>query len=93
MVFFVGGGGRLGHNCKANTHIFFYVYLTVFQVLHIVNSLKITKTLNPYSVLTGMRYKKQNWMQGWHNGKRADLINWPIIRLKKFVFFRARAML
>ena len=32
-------------------------------------------------------------MQGWHNGKRADLLNWPIIRLTKLVFFGARAML
>ena len=56
------------HNCKADTHIFFYVYLNFLPVLHIVNSLKITKTL-VYSVLTKMRYKKQNWMQGQHNGK------------------------
>ena len=39
------------HNCKANTHIFLYVYLNFLPVLHIVNSLKITKTLM-YSVLT-----------------------------------------
>ena len=43
------------------THLFFYVYLNFLPVLHIVNSLKITKTLM-YSVLTKMRYKKQNWM-------------------------------
>ena len=36
---------------------------------HPVNSLKITKT--PYSVLTKMRYERQNWMQGWDNGKIA----------------------
>ena len=46
------------HNFKANTHIFFYVYLNFLPVLNIVNSLKITKTLM-YSVLTKMRYKKQ----------------------------------
>ena len=50
-------------NCKANTQFFFYVYLNFLPVLHIVNSLKITKTLM-YSVLTKMRYKKQNWMLG-----------------------------
>ena len=33
------------HNCKADTRIFFYVYLNFLPVLHIVNSLKITKTL------------------------------------------------
>ena len=64
------------HNCKANTHIFFHVYLNFLPVLHIVNSLKITKTLM-YSVVTKMRYKKQNWMQGQHNGKMIDLFNWP----------------
>ena len=51
------------HNFKANTQIFFFVYLNFLPVLHIVNSLKITKTLI-YSVLTKMRYKRQNWMQG-----------------------------
>ena len=80
-----------GHNCKANTHIFFYVYLNFLPVLHIVNSLKITKTLM-YSVLTKTRYKKQNWMQGQHNGKMVDLFNWPKFRLTKSVFFRARAV-
>ena len=79
------------HNCKANTHIFLYVYLNFLPVLHIVNSLKITKTLM-YSVLTKMRYKKQNWMQGQHNGKMADFFNWPKFRLTKSVFFRARAV-
>ena len=38
------------HNCKANTHTctvyFFHVDLKFLPVLHIVNSLKITKTLN-----------------------------------------------
>ena len=33
------------HYCKANAHIFFLVYITFLQVLHILNSLKITKTL------------------------------------------------
>ena len=79
------------HNCKANTYIFFYVYVNFLPVLHIVNSLKITKTLM-YSVLTKMRYKKQNWMQGQHNGKMADFFNWPKFRLTKSVFFRARAV-
>ena len=79
------------HNCKANTYIFFYVYVNFFPVLHIVNSLKITKTLM-YSVLTKMRYKKQNWMQGQHNGKMVDLFNWLKFRLTKSVFFRARAV-
>ena len=51
MIFFFFGGG--GHNCKANTHIFFHVYVNFLPVLHIVNSLKITKTLI-YSVLTKM---------------------------------------
>ena len=33
-------------------------------------------------------------MPGWHKGKQmADLLNWPIFRLTKLVFFRARAML
>ena len=50
------------HNCKANTHIFLYVYFNFLPVLHIVNSPKITKTLM-YSVLT-KGIKKQNWMQG-----------------------------
>ena len=45
-----------------------------------------------YSVLTKMRYKKQNWMQGQHNGKMVDLFNWPKFRLTKSVFFRARAV-
>ena len=44
-----------------------------------------------YSVLTKMRYKKQNWMQGQHNGKMVDFFNWPKFRLTKSVFFRARA--
>ena len=79
------------HNCKADTHIFFYVYVNFLPVLHIVNSLKITKTL-VYSVLTKIRYKKQNWMQGQHNGKMVDLFNWPKFRLTKSVFFRARAV-
>ena len=79
------------HNCKANTNIFFYVYLNFLPVLNIVNSLKITKTLM-YSVLTKMRYKKQNWMQGQHNGKMVDFFNWPKFRLTKSVFFRARAV-
>ena len=61
----------------SNTHVFFHVSLNFLQALHIVNSLKITKT--PYSVLTKMRYEKQNWMQGWDNGTIADLLNWPII--------------
>ena len=39
-----------------------------------------------------MRYKKQNWMQGQHNGKMVDLFNWPKFRLTKSVFFRARAV-
>ena len=50
-------------NCKANTHIFFYVYFNFLPVLHIVNSLKITKT-RMYSVVTKMRFKKQNSMLG-----------------------------
>ena len=41
-----------------------------------------------YSVLTKMRYKKQNWMQGQHNGKMVDLFNWPKFRQTKLVFFR-----
>ena len=45
-----------------------------------------------YSVLTKIRYKKQNWMQGQHNGKMVDLFNWPKFRLTKSVFFRARAV-
>ena len=45
-----------------------------------------------YSVLTKMRYKKQNWMQGQHNGKMVDLFTWPKFRLTKSVFFRARAV-
>ena len=32
-------------------------------------------------------------MQGWHNSRRADLLNWPIIRLTKLVFLGARATL
>ena len=44
-----------------------------------------------YSVLTKMRYKKQNWMQGQHNGKMVDFFNWPKFRLTKSVFFRAMA--
>ena len=56
------------HNCKANTHIFLYVYLNFLPVLHIVNSLKITKTLM-YSVLTkGIRNKtgcKASTMAKW----------------------------
>ena len=79
------------HNCKANTYIFFYVYVNFLPVLHIVNSLKITKTLM-YSVLSKMRYKKQNWMQGQHNGKMLDFFNWSKFRLTKSVFFRATAV-
>ena len=79
------------HNFKANTDIFFYVCLNFLSVLHIVNSLKITKTLR-YLVVTKMRYKKQKWMQGQHNGKMVDLFNWPKFRLTKSVFFRARAV-
>ena len=45
-----------------------------------------------YSVLTKMRCKEQNWMQGQHNGKMVDLFNWPNFRLTKSVFFRARAV-
>ena len=45
-----------------------------------------------YSVLTKMRYKKQNWMQGQHNGKIVDFFNWPKFRLTKSVFFTARAV-
>ena len=45
-----------------------------------------------YSVLTKMRYKKQNWMQGQHNGKMVDLFNCPKFRLTKSVFSRARAV-
>ena len=45
-----------------------------------------------YSVLTKMRYKKQNWMQGRHNGKVVDFFNWPKFGLTKSVFFRARAV-
>ena len=56
------------HNCKANTHIFLYVYLNFVPVLHIVNSLKITKTLM-YSVLTkGIKNKtgcKASTMAKW----------------------------
>ena len=85
MTFFFGIIAKL-------TYIFFlYVYLNFLPVLHIVNSLKITKTL-VYSVLTKIRYKKQNWMQGQHNGKMVDLFNWPKFRLTKSVFFRARAV-
>ena len=55
-------------NCKANTHIFLYVYLNFLPVLHIVNSLKITKTLM-YSVLTkGIKTKtgcKDSTMAKW----------------------------
>ena len=41
-----------------------------------------------------MRSKKQSWMPNWDNSKNADLVlNWPIIRLTKLLFFRARAML
>ena len=43
-----------------------------------------------YSALTKMRYKKQNWMQGQHNG--IDFFNWAKFRLTKSVFFRARAV-
>ena len=39
-----------------------------------------------------MRYKKQNWMQGRHNGKMVDFFNWPKFGLTKSVFFRARAV-
>ena len=85
MIFFFGIISKL-------THIFFfYAYLNFLTVLNIVNSLKITKTLM-YSVLTKMRYKKQNWMQGQHNGKMVDFFNWPKFRLTKSVFFRARAV-
>ena len=28
-----------------------------------------------------------------HNGKRTNLLKWPIFRLTKLVFFRARALL
>ena len=42
IFFFFWGGGGWGHNYKANTHIFFHVYLNFLQALHIVNSLKIT---------------------------------------------------
>ena len=45
-----------------------------------------------YSVLTKMRYKKQNWMQGQHNGKMLDFFNWSKFRLSKSVFFRAMAV-
>ena len=31
-------------------------------------------------------------MQGKHNGKMADLFNWPKFRLTKLVFFKARAV-
>ena len=31
--------------CKATTHISFHIHLNFLQVLHIMNSLKITKTL------------------------------------------------
>ena len=85
MIFFFG-------IISKPTHIFFfYVYVNFLPVLHIVNSLKITKTLM-HLVLTKMRYKKQNWMQGQHNGKMVDFFNWPKFRLTKSVFFRARAV-
>ena len=29
------------------------------------------------------KHNKQNWMQGCHNGKRTDLLNWPLFRLTK----------
>ena len=41
----------------------------------------------------GWKCNKQNWVQGWHNGKRANLLKWPIFLLTKLVFFRARALL
>ena len=81
FFFFLGGGG--GHNCKANTNINF------LKILHIVNFLKITETLIHYQQKSSI--KKQNWIQGWHKGKMADLFNWPF-RLTKLVFFRARAV-
>lgn len=40
--------------------------------------------LRPTDVLYSQTSQKRNWMQGWHNGKRADLLNWPIFRLKKY---------
>ena len=64
-------------------------YLALSYFMPIYPNVRLLKMIFFNLLQPSLLYNKQNWVQGWHNSKMADLLNWPKFHLMKLVSFRA----